>query len=1107
SSQLLLLSARSEAALDAATERLASHLKAHPELPLADMAYTLQVGRKRHGRRRMLVCRGLEDAAEALASREPTRVLGGATESENRPVMFMFSGQGAQYVDMGRQLYEQEPAFRAEVDACAEKLKGLLGVDLRTLLYPPEAERESAAERLKQTALTQPALFVVEYALAKLWMSWGVQPRAMVGHSIGEYVAACLAGVFSLDDALALVSARGRLMQQMPSGSMLAVSLPESEVQSLLGAGLSLAAVNSPDTCVVAGPTPEVEALAEKLAARGVSTTRLHTSHAFHASMMDPILDAFREQVRKVARHAPRAPYLSNVTGTWVTAEQAVDPDYWAKHLRQAVRFADGLGELLKEKDAILLEVGPGQTLATLARQHPAKSAQHVILNSLRHPREQHPDVDFLLGTLGKLWLAGIEPDWDAFHDGERRRRLPLPTYPFERQRHWVEPKEHGPSRPQATSADQKLDVARWFHLPSWQRALPPPSTWAEEKACWWLFVPEAPGQEGLGARMARRLKEAGQEVVTVHPGERCEKLDTHQWTVGPREAGDYATLVQQLGASGLRPERVVHLWQATAEAEPSFATAQERGFFSLVFLAQALARQPEEKPLSLLVVTHGAQALGDEVPCAERATVLGPCRVIPQELPHLTCRAVDVRLPPAGSWKEAALAEQLLAECAAGSRTESVVAWRGQQRHVPVFEPVPADAPRTAPLPLRERGVYLVLGGLGTLGYAHAEVLAKRVQARLVLVGRTPLPERTAWEGWLASHGTDEATSSRILKVRALEALGAEVGVASGDVADKARLRALVEETVTRFGALHGVVFAAGTVDPSLFRPLQDVGTADAEALFQSRALGLYALEEALEGRALDFCLVSSSLAAVLGGVGRTAYAAATAFMDAFALRRTQASPTPWVGVDWDAWQLESEAGASLAGANPFGALAITSNEGVEAVEHLLSLGAVPQVAIATSNLRARQEQAAGPVEAKASEKALPADAGTGAELAPRPAMQNAYVAPRDELEESIARVWATTLGITQVGVYDNFFELGGNSLVGVKLIARLREQFNVSIPAVTLYEGPTVDALARLLKASAGASSEEGEEETESRGRGERRRARRQRRGGTHQDEEEES
>ncbi|MBJ6763017.1 SDR family NAD(P)-dependent oxidoreductase [Myxococcaceae bacterium JPH2] len=1107
--QLVLLSARTEQSLEAATDRLVAHLRENPDVPLADVAFTLQQGRKRFSKRRAVVARSTAELVEALASREPGRVFTGASENEGRPVMFMFSGQGSQYVDMGRQLYEQEPAFRDEVDACAQKLKAHLGLDLRTVLYPAPEAREAATERLKQTSLTQPALFVVEYALAKLWMSWGVKPHAMVGHSIGEYVAACLAGVFTLDDALALVAARGRLMQSMPTGAMLAVPMTEAEVKPLLSGGLSVAAVNSPSTCVVAGPTAAVDALVEQLTARGVHSTRLHTSHAFHSSMMDPILDAFREAVRKVTRQAPQMPYLSNVTGTWVTSEEATSPDYWARHLRGAVRFADGVAELMKESDAILLEVGPGNTLATLARQHPAKGAQHAILSSLRHPKEQHADVEFVLATLGRLWMEGIEPNWDSFLGGERRRRVALPTSPFERTRHWVEPrKDSGDSaRTESASAEQKQPVARWFYLPSWQRTLPPPTgAWSAKKACWWLYLPNTQAT-GLGAQLAKRLGDAGQDVVTLTPGILTAKVSERHWTVNASDAASHGVLLDNLSAMGLAPDHVLHLWSTQPGPEHGAAAlepALDKGFHGLLFLAQALGRQPGTRPVSLVAVTHRMQALGDERPSPEQATVLGPCLVIPQEYAHLSAKAVDVSVPMAGSWQEGALAEALLSECATPSRQENVLAYRGGARWAQTYEPVPAEQARPAQLPLRTGGVYLLLGGFGTLGFVHAQVLARKVGAKLVLASRTALPERATWDAHLASHGATDAVSRRIQQVRELEALGAEVLVVAANASDRAQLQAAVDAAVARFGALHGVVHAAGDVGQALFRAIPDTRPEDVRATFQGRVLGVYALEEVLRGRPLDFVLLSSSLAAVLGGLGLASYAAATRFMDAFAARMAHESPVPWMSVGWDAWRFES--GAEGATSNPFGSLAITPAEGAEAFEHLLQLGAVSQVAVSTSSLKARAQKWARPADSAKAEAVVQKEATLGQEKTPRPALQNAYVAPRDSLEADIARLWETTLGLAQVGVHDNFFELGGNSLVGVKLIARVREEFGVALPAVTLYEGPTVGALAKLLKEAKGTSDEESSPEpTEALSRGERRRARRaQRQDDTTPDEE---
>ncbi len=545
--KLLLLSAHTGTALEEATGRLADFLDRNPLLDLADVAFTLQEGRRPFGHRRALLASGLEEAAQALANRDPERLLTTNPEPGDRPVVFLFSGQGSQYPNMGRGLYEAEPAFRDEVDRCCELLRPHLGLDLRELLFP-SAEREAdAAERLRQTAVAQPALFVVEYALAPLWMQWGVRPQAMIGHTLGEYVAACLAGVFTLRDALALVATRSRLMQSLPPGAMLAVPLPEAEVLPLLpmvDTELSLAAVNRPSLCVVSGPSPAVESLRKQLAARGIEGRPLHTSHAFHSAMMDPILKPFGEWMSNVRLSPPRLPYLSNLTGTWIRPEEATDAAYWAEHIRCPVRFSEGLGELLREPDRVLLEVGPGNVLTTLARQHPARTPRHAVLPSLRHPRELEDDHAFLLDSLARLWLAGVEVDWSGFHAHERRRRVALPTYPFQRQRYWVEPRPDVRRR----GIGKRRELDSWFYLPSWRQAQPVQQSGGVEDAGPCLVFADGCG---LGDEIARVLEQRGREVLTVRPGESFARTGERSFTVDAWNAAGYDALLAEPRASG----------------------------------------------------------------------------------------------------------------------------------------------------------------------------------------------------------------------------------------------------------------------------------------------------------------------------------------------------------------------------------------------------------------------------------------------------------------------------------------------------------------------------------------------------------------------------
>ena len=444
--QLLVLSARTETALDAAARRLAAHLEQNPEQALADVAWTLQQGRRGFAYRRAVVARTHAHAARALA--DPARGVAGQAGSEAPSAVFLFPGQGAQYAGMARGVYERESVFREELDRCAGILRPHLGMDLRHAIFSDDADR------LKQTALTQPALFAVEYSIAKQWMSWGIAPESMIGHSVGEYVAACLAGVFSLEDALALVAERGRLMQSLPSGSMLAVPLPAAEVEPMLGGSVAVATINAPDRCVVSGPSDEIARVQVELVGRGIEAKWMETSHAFHSPMMDPILDTFTARVAGTVRNAPGLRWGSNLTGTWITPDEAVDPAYWSRHLRQAVRFADCVATLAAEgRERVFIECGPGRTLSSLVKRQVPGS---VSINSVRHPEDAADDVEVLLAALGGAWAAGVEIDWAAVHGGDERRRVPLPTYPFERKRFWIDrAPQPGYTPPAPATADE----------------------------------------------------------------------------------------------------------------------------------------------------------------------------------------------------------------------------------------------------------------------------------------------------------------------------------------------------------------------------------------------------------------------------------------------------------------------------------------------------------------------------------------------------------------------------------------------------------------------------------------------------------------------------
>jgi acyl transferase domain-containing protein len=1067
------------------------------------VAFTLAVGRRQFEHRRAVVCRNPGQAIAALRDPHSPLLLSSVYDGVQRSIVFMFPGLGEQYVGMASGLYEQEPTFRAEVDHCAEVLKEHLGLDLREVLFRDKerggdeggektakpsgvggfdlrkmlkrdaGQGDEATRKLNQTFLTQPIVFVIEYALSKLWMEWGIKPQAMIGYSIGEYVAACLADVMSLEDALSLVARRAAMIEALPAGAMLAVPLPEDEVSALLGSELSLAAVNGPSLCVVAGPREAVADLKGQLAGREVICSELQTSHAFHSRMMQPIADSFIELVKTIQLRAPRIPYLSNVTGTWITAEQATDPEYYARHLCQAVRFADGLKELWQEPRRIFLEVGPGQTLGSLALQHPSglKVSERIVVPTLPSAYDRQPDTAFLLNSLALLWLGGAEIDWSGFYAHERRRRVSLPTYPFERQRYFIERKD--PLRitfQSHTKLSKRPDAADWFYAPSWKRSTRSGLTKDERQGDaahrWLTFIDKC----GVGARLAEHLGRE-HEVVTVTPGEEFARIGAQAFAINPREPADYVRLLKDLADSNKAPDRIVHLWNVTRD-DPApdgsasdriewFEAAQERGFYSLLYLTQALGAQNFVDPLHVTVLTNNAQEVtGEEALDPEKATLFGLCKVIPQEYANITCRVIDVALSEGQATPSRELLSQLLSDLDAKPANE-MLAYRGRHRWEQTFEPVRLDQDTKRASPLRRGGVYLIVGGLGQIGRALAEHFARNVQAKLVLTGRTEIPARAEWEAWLQTHDATDDVSARIEALQNIEALGAEVLVLRADATDEREMRRVIAQTRARFGDLDGVIYAAGTTGSRAFRALPETGRAECAWHFQSKAHGLYVLENVLRGQRLDFCLLFSSLSSVLGGLGFAAYASANAFMDIFAHEHNRKGDAHWRCADWDTWLVDERREQRSDVTSNLSALVMNGAEGVEAFLRIISAKDATRVVVSLADLDTRIEQW---IKHEPERGDSPAEEAA-VSLHRRPALRNDYVAPRNEVEATLADIWQEVLGIEQVGIYDNFFQLGGHSLLGTQVISRVRKTFMIDMPVRTIFDAHNVADLAEAI------------------------------------------
>ena len=709
-----------------------------------------------------------------------------------------------------------------------------------------------------------------------------------------------------------------------------------------------------------------MDELKRRLADEGIESRPLHTSHAFHSGLMEGAVRPFVEAVRGVDLRAPQIPYLSNVTGDWVTAAQVTDPSYWGRHIREPVRFAKGAAALLSEPDGLFLEVGPGHTLSSLLRQQ--TKGHRLVLGSLRHPHEEGSDVAFILNTLGRLWIGGATVDWSGFYADERRLRVSLPSYPFERSRHWVEPDKPNLSRLRRMArTTEQDDLSDWFFAPSWKRssALQPMQRSPEGDAAdgfWLVFEDDA----GLGARVASRLEESGRRVVSVAAGVSFSRQGPQRYVVNPSSRGDYQALIKALRASDGFPAAIAHLWGVTTETAPRTDNDvarmyQERGFYSLLYLAQALGESGVTAQVSLNVVTRGVHDVtGEETVVPETATALGPCRVIPLEFPNVSCRNVDIDLEPVGSPNDVGV-EALVTELLTASQGP-VVAHRRGRRWVQTYEPVrfePVSAGQATRL--REGGTYLITGGLGGIGLVLAEHLAKSTKGNLILTGRSALPDRDQWATYVERHGKDDGTSRKLLAVQALEDAGSEVMVAKADVCDAGQMRGVIDEALRRFGRIDGVIHSAGIAGGGMIQ-LKEPKVA--EAVLRPKVDGTRVLADLFQETPLDFMVLCSSLTAILGGVGQVDYCGANAYLDAFARHYQAATGTFTVSINWSAWRevgmaVETDVPENLRWSLKEQMLAsgLSNTEGVDAFCRILALSTDQQIAVSTLDVQALLE------------------------------------------------------------------------------------------------------------------------------------------------------
>lgn len=917
--QLFLFATKNRKALDRAMEQIGEEITRQPGLPLADISHTLFAGRKHFEHRRAIAARGREEAIALLSGSEPRRVHTHNTiEAAN--AVFLFPGGGAQHVGMTRSLYAEDAGFRATVDEGLNYLKPEAATEIRRVWLAADTDPSLAASDFLRPSVQLPAILIVEIAIARLWMRWGIKPSALIGHSMGENAAACIAGVMSFRDVVNLVRLRGELFDTVEAGGMLSVPLSPEALSEHMNPALDLASVNAPELCVVSGRNGDLEALRLRLAERGIDASRIAIDIAAHSQMLDPILGRFEAFLRGIDLRAPTIPIVSNLTGEWLSEAQARDPLYWVRHLRSTVHFAKGLAAVSAQPGRVYVEVGPSRALSSLVKLQPGIEANQVI-NSLPHPDEATDDRVHFLAAMGRAWATGLDVSIAKLWEGSGARRVSLPTYPFQHQRYFIERSVAAVANENEQDFISKLpDMTDWGFRPSWKQALADVTIDADaQPASWLVFMDDT----GLGAALVERLRAKGHRVATVKAGDGFVRHDSGDYTLcAEQERPGYDALFSGLAGNGGVPERIVHLWLVTAEetfrpGSNFFNRNQERGFQSLFFIAQALGDIEGLEP-QITVVTNGMQRVGSEaLPYPEKATILGPALVMPKEMPGVTVRLVDLEFlapsqPEKGGFLRTRTAASDFAASLRGQQLDQLwddifaapasetVAHRKGKRWIRNYEKLALGESNADNGLLRTGGVYLITGGLGDLAQVVAGELASRFQAKLVLTGRHALPPREEWERLAIPLSRKDRIRRAIEAIQGLEAKGAEVLYVTADVGNLEDMDAVADKARATFGDINGVFHAAGLVDDNLIQLKSLEGM---EAVLSPKLRGTVVLDQVFRDRPLDLFVLFSSTSTDTAPAGQVDYVAANAYLNAYADSRFADSSRKTVALHWGVW------------------------------------------------------------------------------------------------------------------------------------------------------------------------------------------------------------
>jgi len=1022
--KLIPLSAKTQDSLIEYKEKLKQFLNSNDQNNLSDMAYTFQVGRKNFSYRQALF---FETKEELLKLLDLDTSINRAKEITN--CIFMFSGQGSQYINMGKQLYENNFLFKEELDRGFKLLRDYSGIEFKDIIFPGKECKYDISE----TRYTQPLIFIIEYALAKLIQSYGITPKAMIGHSLGEYTAAVLSGVFSYEDALKLLYKRGQLIHSLPSGKMISVLTTYDKIEKYIQTDeVSLAVVNSEKQFVLSGTIEAIESLEEKLKLADIPCIKLKTSHAFHSSMLTAILDTFRNEFTSLVLNKPNIPFVSNLTGEYISIEEATSADYWVSHMRNTVLFENGIKRLLKDfPKECYLEVGPGRTLTSLFKQNIQNKDNYAI--SLLD-KNNNNEMKYFLNQLGVLWSKGLSVNWENLHQS-KRKKIPLPTYSFKKDSYASEvdlEKQIMSFIDRGNIRNSNID--EWVYRPYWRSSywLHKKRKTHSDKAI--VFA----DKKGLSDVLIDMLKKNKTSITIVFPG---EEFTNENWvyTINPDNENDFRKLFKSL-ENDEKFSKIYHTWtyNFTTDKENISSEAEYRsiGYESIIKIFQNGHMRFKEDECEFITITNNLFPADSKKIIPEKATILGVTRVIPLEFNHIKCKTIDI------DGLDKKNISGLLKELSYESNDNEIVIKRGE-RYVEDFERINFKFNKDIKT-IKRNGVYLITGASGGVGKLLAHYLSSKYQANLVLLSRKKIKDE--------------------LFLDSLRKNGSQIFYIESDVSDENKLREGLRLAENEIGQINGVIHAAGVGDKAgiILRRRHE----EESAIFAAKVTGCLALYSQFENRKLDFFLNFSSQNVVLPNIGQSGYIASNIFLDYFSIKNNQTFPI--VSVAWDTIKGIGMAVDYLEklDKNHKEAIernALNSEEVIKVFERVLYINLSFQI-VSPTNLKEKIKSLAIDKSESAPKSMFDSLSTINTEIRrERPILKEEYVAPNSDVEVTLTGLLEKLLAITPIGMNDDFFELGIDSIKIVTLSNQISKEYEVDFPLNLFYEHTSITSLSR--------------------------------------------